>query len=117
MKPEMNPLTDRERRLTDSVARQNARIQELWESSEALKAECKAYQEQIVELRGTIERLEADAETACKTMQELRGDKVRADMFRVLEEYVHDDVDVTDIGKAVVSYHDLLVWGACHGGD
>ena len=117
MKPEMNPLTDRERRLTDSVAQQNARIQELWESREALKAECKAYQEQIIELRGTIERLEADAETACKTLREMKCDKTRADMFRVLEQYVRDDVDPADIGKSVVAYVDLLDWEACHGSD
>ena len=93
------------------------RIVALHNECEHFKSEYRNAHDINAELMQRVEELEHEIATQREVMQELRGDKTRADMFRVLEEYVHDDVDVIDIGKAVVSYHDLLVWGACHGDD
>lgn len=69
------------------------------------------------ELEHEIERLKEDDETACKTLREMKCDKRKADMFRVLEQYARDDVDVQDIGRAVIAYVDLLDWEVCYADD
>ena len=69
------------------------------------------------ELEREVKRLKEDDETSCKTLREMKCDKRKADMFRVLEQYSRDDVDMADIGRAVVAYVDLLDWEACHGND
>lgn len=117
METEQLPMTSRESRFVKTIQQQTARITELYTECEHYKAEYQNSHDINAELMQRVEELERELETKRKVMQELRGDKIRADMFRLLEEYVHDDVDLADIGKAVVSYHDLLVWGACHGDD
>ena len=110
-------MTDKERKLTDTIQQQNARITELYNECEHFKAEYQNAHDINAELMQRVEELEHETATQREVMQELRGDKVRADMFRVLEQYVRDDVDLADIGRSVVAYVDLLVWEACHGDD
>ncbi len=101
-------LTDKERKLTETIQKQNARITELYNECEHYKAEYQNAHDINAELMQRVEELEHEIATQREVMQELRGDKVRADMFCVLEQYVRDDVDMDTIGCAVVAYVDLL---------
>lgn len=80
----------------------------------ALHAECERLKAELAALEAENQRLKEDYETACKTLREMRCDKIKADMFCVLEQYVRDDVDPVDIGRAVVAYVDLLDWSALY---
>ena len=84
------------------------RIVALHTECEHFKSEYRNAHDINAELMRREDELERELETQRKVMQELRGDKVRADMFRVLEQYVRDDVDMDTIGCAVVAYVDLL---------
>lgn len=110
-------LTSRENRFAETIQQQTFRITELYNECEHYKAEYQNANDINAELMQRVEELEREIENQHRVMQDMKSDKIRADMFRLLEEYVHNDVDLTDIGKAVVSYHDLLVWEACHGDD
>lgn len=55
----------------------------------------------------------AAAETQAERFTD-ENDKIKADMFNVLEQYVREDVDPSDIGNAVVAYVDLLDRLALH---
>lgn len=68
--------------------------------------------EELGKLKAENQRLKEDAETACRTLREMKCDKIKADMFNVLEQYVREDVDPSNIGNAVVAYADLLDWSA-----
>lgn len=70
--------------------------------------------EELGKLKAENQRLKEDDETACRTLREMKCDKIKADMFCVLEQYVRDDVDPSDIGRAVVAYVDLLDWSALY---
>lgn len=93
------------------------RITGLFNETQALRKELADAEAKMSEAEAANTELEREIENQRSVMQDMKSDKIRADMFRLLEEYVRDDVDLADIGKAVVSYHDLLVWGACHGDD
>ena len=97
------------------------RITGLFNETQALRkelADAEVAQTILVNrLKAEIKRLKEDDETACKTIREMQCDKRRADMFRVLEQYARDDVDVQDIGRAVIAYVDLLDWEACYADD
>lgn len=80
----------------------------------ALHAECERLKAELAALEAENRRLKEDYETSCKTLREMRCDKIKADMFCVLEQYVCDDVDPVDIGRAVVAYVDLLDWSALY---
>ena len=97
--------------------KRSERIVALRNECEHFKSEYRNAHDINAELMQRVEELEHEIATRREVMQELRGDKVRADMFRVLEEYVRDDVDVHDIGRAVIAYVDLLDWEECHGDD
>lgn len=84
-----------------AMAESSARIEELYK-------ECKALQERLDRAEKERAMYEQDNETMRREMQHMQADERRATMFRVLEKYVHDDVDLTVIGGAVVSYVDLL---------
>ena len=94
-------LTDKERKLTETIDGLNAKITRMCDKIQYLH-------EVIKELKAENQRLKEDDETACKTIHEMKCDKVKADMFCVLEQYVRDDVDMDTIGCAVVAYVDLL---------
>lgn len=80
----------------------NERLLQQEERVQQLLKEC-------AELREQLSAAEAQAEQFTD-----ENDKIKADMFNVLEQYVRDDVDVSDIGNAVVAYVDLLDWSALH---
>lgn len=75
------------------IAQLNERITDLRDSQDALKQECKAYQEQIKTLREKLAKVD--------------NLRVKADMMDILMHYVHDDADVSSIGISVVSFTDL----------
>ena len=84
---------------------QRAANERLWQQEERetqLLKECAALREQL-----------AAAETQAERFTD-ENDKIKADMFNVMEQYVRDDVDPSDIGRAVVAYVDLLDWSALH---
>lgn len=93
------------------------RITGLFNETQALRKELADAEAKLSEAEAANTELEREIENQRSVMQDMKSDKIRADMFRLLEEYVRDDVDLADIGKAVVSYHDLLVWEACHADD
>lgn len=80
----------------------NERLLQQEERVQQLLKEC-------AELREQLSAAEAQAEQFTD-----ENDKIKADMFNVLEQYVRDDVDPSDIGRAVVAYVDLLDWSALH---
>ena len=110
-------MTDKERKLTDTIQQQNARITELYNECEHYKAEYQNAHDINAELMQRVEELEREIGNQRRVMQDMKGDKRKADMFRVLEKYARDDVDPADIGKSVVAYVDLLDLEACHGDD
>lgn len=91
----------REEQHRKAMAESAARIEELFK-------ECKALQERAERAEKECAMYEQDNETMRREMQRMQEDGRRATMFRVLEKYVHDDVDLNVIGGAVVSYVDLL---------
>lgn len=101
IKTETPPLTPRECKLMDSLTRQNDLICNLKQSLTAAEKDNKRLHEEI-------EMLRSDNETYRRMLTEMQDETEIAQMFRVLEEYVRDDVDMQDIGRAVVSYVDLL---------
>lgn len=117
METEQLPMTSRESRFVKTIQQQTARITELYTECEHYKAEYQNSHDINAELMQRVEELERELETKRKVMQDLRSDKIRSDMFRVLEQYVRDDVDMADIGRTVVAYVDLLDWEACYGRD
>ena len=93
------------------------RIHGLFNENQLLRKEVEDQIAKRSQLEADKQELEREFENQRQLMQELHNDKRRADMFRILEQYVRDDVDMADIGRAVVAYVDLLDWEACHGND
>lgn len=108
METETKTLTDRERSLMGTIVKLNERITELWDSREAVKSNLAKRDAELKQLRAEFEALTADNNTVHKALREMTDQAELAQMFRVLADYVHDDVDPADIGKAVVAYVDLL---------
>lgn len=93
------------------------RIHGLFIENQQLRKEVEDQIAKRSQLEADKQELEREIENMRKLIGELRSDKRRADMFRVLEQYVRDDVDVQDIGRTVIAYVDLLDWEACYGTD
>lgn len=93
------------------------RVHGLYNENQMLRKEVEDQIAKRSQLEADKQELEREIENMRKLIGELRSDKRRADMFRVLEQYVRDDVDRADIGGAVVAYVDLLDWEACYGTD
>ena len=103
--PEVAPLTSREVELTNSIERQNETICSLKQALTAAEKENKRLHEVVKDLTDENESLREEYETMKRTVQQVQE---VVQMFRVLEDYVRDDVDLMNIGRAVVSYVDLL---------
>lgn len=93
------------------------RVHGLYNENQLLRKEVEDQIAKRSQLEADKQELEREIENMWKLIGELRSDKRRADMFRVLEQYARDDVDVQDIGRAVIAYADLLDWEACYGTD
>ena len=93
------------------------RITGLFNETQALRKELADAEAKLSEAEAANAELEREIKNQRSAMHDLRSDKRRADMFRVLEQYARDDVDVQDIGRAVIAYVDLLDWEACHAAD
>ena len=93
------------------------RVHGLYNENQLLRKEVEDQIARRSQLEADKQELEREIENMRKLIGELRSDKRRADMFRVLEQYVRDDVDVQDIGRTVIAYVDLLDWEACYGTD
>ena len=100
-------MTDKERKLTDTIQQQNARITELYNECEHYKAEYQNAHDINAELMQRVEELEREIDTQRRVMQGMKCDKIKADMMDILMRYVHEGVDAADIGCAAVSYTDL----------
>ena len=102
---ETPPLTPREVKLTDSLTRQNEIICSLKQALTAAEKENKRLRADVQDLKEENESLREEYETMKRTVRQVQE---VVQMFRVLEDYVRDDVDLMNIGRAVVSYVDLL---------
>lgn len=100
-------MTDKERKLTDTIQQQNARITELYNECEHFKSEYRNAHDINAELMQRVDELEHEIETQRRVMQDMKCDQIKADMMDILMRYVHEDVDTADIGCAAVSYTDL----------
>lgn len=108
IKTEEKPMTFRELQLTHVIEQQNEIMGRLYNDNEEITERYERVMEENKRLHDEIEMLRSDNETQCRTLAEMHNETELAQMFRVLEEYVRDDVDMQDIGRAVVSYVDLL---------
>lgn len=109
---EEKPMTVRELQLTHVIEQQNEIMgrlyndnEEITERYERVMGENKRLHEVIKELKEENKSLLEERKTMERTVQQVQE---VVQMFRVLEDYVRDDVDLMSIGRAVVSYVDLL---------
>ncbi len=83
------------------------RITGLYNECEHYKAEYQNAHDINAELMQRVEELEREIETQRRVMQDMKSDKIKADMMGILMRYMHEGVDAADIGCAAVSYTDL----------
>ncbi len=83
------------------------RITGLYNECEHYKAEYQNAHDINAELMQRVEELEHEIETQRRVMQDMKSDKIKADMMGILMRYMHEGVDAADIGCAAVSYTDL----------
>ena len=109
---EETPMTVRELQLTHVIEQQNEIMERLYNDSKEITErfdhvmeENKRLHEVIQELKEENKSLLEEYETMERTVRQVQE---VVQMFRVLEGYVRDDVDLMNIGRAVVSYVDLL---------
>ena len=109
---EENTMTVRELQLTHVIEQQNWIMERLYNDSKEITErfdhvmeENKQLHDAIQDLKGENKSLFEEYETMKRTVQQVQE---IVQMFRVLEGYVRDDVDLMNIGRAVVSYVDLL---------
>lgn len=105
---EETPMTVRELQLTHVIEQQNEIMERLYNDSKEITERFDHVMEENKRLHEEIEMLRSDNETQCRTLAEMQDEAELAQMFRVLEGYVRDDVGVQDIGRAVVAFVDLL---------
>lgn len=112
IKTEEKPMTVRELQLTHVIEQQNEIMERMYNDSKEITErfdhvmeENKRLHEVVQDLKEENESLREEYETMERTVQQVQ-EIVR--MFRVLEDYVRDDVGVQDIGRAVVAFVDLL---------
>ena len=103
-----NTMTVRELQLTNVIEQQNGIMERLYNDSKEITERFDHVMEENKRLHEEIEMLRSDNETQCRTLAEMHDETEITQMFRVLEDYVRDDVDLMNIGRAVVSYVDLL---------
>jgi uncharacterized protein YoxC len=109
---EENTMTVRELQLTHVIEQQNEIMKRLYNDSKEITErfdhvmeENKHLHDAIQDLKEENRSLFEEYETMKRTVQQAQE---VVQMFRVLEGYVRDDVDLMNIGRAVVSYVDLL---------
>lgn len=109
---EETPMTVRELQLTHVIEQQNEIMERLYNESKEITErfdhvmeENKRLHDAIQDLKEENESLREEREAMERTVQQMQE---IVQMFRVLEDYVCDDVDVEDIGLAVVSFVELL---------
>ena len=109
---EETPMTVRELQLTHVIEQQNEIMERLYNDSKEITErfdhvieENKRLHEVVKDLTDENESLREEYETMERTVRQVQE---IVQMFRVLEGYVRDDVDLMNIGRAVVSYVDLL---------
>ena len=112
IKTEENPMTVREIHLTQVIEQQNEIMEHLYndgkeitERFDNVMEENKRLHEDVKDLTDENESLREEREAMERTVRQMQE---IVQMFRVLEDYVRDDVDLMNIGRAVVSYVDLL---------
>lgn len=109
---EETPMTVRELQLTHVIEQQNEIMGRLYNDSKEITErfdhvmeENKRLHEVIQDLKEENESLREEYETMKRTVQQVQE---IVQMFRVLEDYVRDDVDLMNIGRAVVAFVDLI---------
>ena len=109
---EENPMTVRELQLTHVIEQKNEIMERLYNESKEITErfdhvmeENKRLHEVVKDLTDENESLREERETMERTVRQVQE---VVQMFRVLEDYVRDDVGVQDIGRAVVAFVDLL---------
>lgn len=105
---EEKPMTVRELQLTHVIEQQNEIMERLCNDSKEITERLDNVMEENKRLHEEIEMLRSDNETYRRILAEMHNEAELAQMFRVLEEYVRDDVDMQDIGRSVVTFVDLL---------
>ena len=112
IKTEETPMTVRELQLTHVIEQQNEIMERLYNDSKEITErfdhvmeENKRLHEVVKDLTDENESLSEEREAMERTVRQMQE---VVQMFRVLEDYVRDDVDLMNIGRAVVSYVDLL---------
>lgn len=108
IKTEEKPMTVRELQLTHVIEQQNEIMERLCNDGKEITERFDHVMEENKRLHEEIEMLRSDNETQCRTLAQMHDEAELVQMFRVLEGYVRDDVDLMNIGRAVVSYVDLL---------
>lgn len=100
----------RDEQYREAQAKSANRITDMYNEIKYLRDELTNAHNINSELMQRVEDLEENSKEYENAMQNQAVDKIRTDMFSLLEQYVRDDVDLNDIGRAVVSFYDLLKW-------